>query len=245
MIPYQPGQPLSCEQIRALDQAAIERVGMPGLILMENAARNVAEIVFAGLRQPPTERVVVLCGPGNNGGDGLVAARHLRNGGVDVTVVLSGAGSAMRGDAATNLEIWRRMNGLTIEASAEGGLVQAIEIIGRGDVIVDALLGTGATGAPRGIAAELVRAANVARGRRIAVDIPTGLNADEGIVREPCIRADLTVTFVAAKPGFAAPAAVGVLGQVAVVDIGVPRELIPGRAASCGEPAQNSGGRPG
>lgn len=229
MIPYTPGEPLYCSQIRELDVVAIEHVGIPGLILMENAARNVAEYIHASFINPAAERVVILCGPGNNGGDGLVAARHLRNAGVEVTVVLAAPAEGLRGDAATNLAIWRRMNGRIVEAALGGDLAVARQAIESATLIVDALFGTGAKGAPRGVAAELVLAANASCARRVAVDIPTGLEADTGIVLEPCFHADATVTFVAAKMGFATPNAAGVLGRVVVVDIGVPRELIPGR----------------
>jgi len=229
-IPYNPGDALTCQEIRELDILAIEHVGIPGIVLMENAARAVAECIHQVLLDPTNSHVLFLCGPGNNGGDGFVAARHLRNAGVKVAVVLAAPRDKYRGDAALNLAIYERMEGTLFDAT-DGKQRKEIDArIGSSDVVVDALLGTGSTGAPRGVIAELIKTANAApRARRVAVDMPTGLDADGGKVSEPCFRADATVTFVAAKVGFAGAAARAVLGRVVVADIGVPRELIPGR----------------
>lgn len=229
-IPYNPGDALTCQEIRELDILAIEHVGIPGIVLMENAARAVAQCIYHALLDPPRSEVLFLCGPGNNGGDGFVAARHLRNGGVKVAVVLAAPREKHRGDAALNLAIYERMEGTLFNATDEKQRKEINARIGSSDVIVDALLGTGSTGAPRGIIAELIKSANAApRARRVAVDIPTGLNADTGEVSKPCFQADATVTFVAAKVGFASERARKVLGRVTVADIGVPRGLIPGR----------------
>ena len=230
-IPYVAGEPLTCQQIRELDILAIEHVGIPGVILMENAARGVAEFVFGLLANPAAERVLILCGPGNNGGDGLAAARHLLNAGVDVTVALAAARERVTGDAGLNLGIYERMAGALLDATTPAGLEAARSAANGAHVIVDALLGTGASGAPRGVTGELIRIANDVRAaRRVAVDIPSGLDGDSGERWEPCFRADASVTFVAAKTGFLRPEAAGVLGRVVVVDIGAPRGLIPGRA---------------
>ncbi len=229
-IPYSPGDALTCQEIRELDILAIEHVGIPGIVLMENAARAVAECIYQVLLDPARARVLFLCGPGNNGGDGLVAARHLRNAGAQVAVVLAAPRDKYRSDAALNLAIYERMEGTLFQATDEQQRKEIDARIGECDVIVDALLGTGSAGTPRGVIAKLIKVANAASGaRRVAVDIPTGLDADSGKVGEPCFRADATVTFVAAKVGFASDAARAVLGRVVVVDIGVPRELIPGR----------------
>lgn len=232
-IPYEPGEPLTCQQIRELDILAIEHVGIPGLILMENAARCVAEFVYGALVHPQAAWVLVLCGPGNNGGDGFVVARHLHNAGVQCVVALATQSAGLRGDAAINYGICARIGTPLIDATVSAGLEQVRELSRGADVIVDGLLGTGATGEPRGTIAELIRLANGAtHARRIAIDIPSGLNADTGAVADPCFKADATVTFVAAKIGFAAPEARRVLGRVLVADIGIPRNLIPGRGKS-------------
>lgn len=231
-IPYPPGEPLTCQQIRELDILAIEHVGIPGIVLMENAARGAAEFIYEKLMNPAASRAVILCGPGNNGGDGLAIARHLKNAGVRPTVVLAAPPERYRDDAGVNLRILQRIDCPLLEAHAEPISPQVEEAILEADVLVDALLGTAASGAPRGTLAGLVELANAARGRRVAIDIPTGLDADTGRTHTPCLRADATVTFVAAKTGFDAPAARACLGHVVVVDIGAPRELIPGRKES-------------
>lgn len=228
MIPYEPGAALTCRQIREIDVLAIEHLGVPGLILMENAARSAAEIAYATLLDPRRDLVNVLCGPGNNGGDGFAVARHLANADVPVRVVLAAEPGRYTGDAATNLGIVRRQQIDTIDASIPAGLSACRALLNDCDLIIDALLGTGASGAPRGVMADLIRAANSAiRARRFALDIPSGLNADTGEVHSPCFQADATVTFVAAKQGFSNPAARAVLGRVRVVGIGVPTSLIP------------------
>lgn len=232
-IPYPAGAALTCRQIREIDVLAIEHVGMPGVVLMENAGRGTAEFIYDRLLDPAADRVLVLCGPGNNGGDGFVVARHLHNAGVKVDVVLAAPPDKCRDDAATNLKILERMGLPFIRAFEPHGLETAREAAEEADVIVDALLGTGSSGAPRNTMAMLIELANAApRARRIAIDIPSGLDADRGEVHEPCFRADATVTMLAAKTGFATPAARAVVGRVVVVDIGVPRVLIPGRPAT-------------
>jgi NAD(P)H-hydrate epimerase len=232
-IPYPPGKPLTCEQIREVDVLAIEHVGMPGVILMENAGRGVANFIHDVLVNPRRARVLILCGPGNNGGDGFVVARHLRNAGVQVTVALAVPREKTKGDAAVNLRIYQKTGEPLIEAFEPDGLDTTRREAERADVIVDGLLGTGSQGAPRGTIAQLIKLANAApRARRVAIDIPSGLDGDSGEAAEPCFHADATVTFVAAKVGCTRPAAEAFVGRIIVVDIGVPRELIPGREES-------------
>lgn len=231
-IPYPAGEPLTCGQIREVDILAIEHVGIPGLVLMENAGRFAAEFIYEKLVDPPHARVLILCGPGNNGGDGFVVARHLANAGVHVTVVPAAPRAKYHGDAATNLRIIERLDYAIIDAADANDprperLSDEFE---RADMIVDALLGTGATGAPRPPMDRLIRQANAAvRATRIAIDLPSGLDGDTGEVATPCFAAHATVTLVAPKAGFAAPGAAEVLGRVVTGDIGVPRHLIPGR----------------
>ncbi len=228
-IPYPPGEALTAQQIRELDLLAIEHVGIPGIVLMENAARGAAQFLFGLLPNPARERVVVLCGPGNNGGDGFAVARHLTNGGVSTTVVLASPAAKIAGDAAVNLRIIERMSIPIIDAGADRPAAE--QALRTATWIVDALLGTGGSGSPRGVMADLIRAANgVATARRVAIDLPSGLQADSGDVFDPCFRADATVTFVAAKTGFVQPAAAERVGRIHVVEIGIPRNLIPGRA---------------
>ena len=234
-IAYPAVDALTVQQVRELDVLAIEHVGIPGLILMENAGRNVAEFIYATLVDPDQARVVVLCGPGNNGGDGFVVARHLHNAGIDTSVVLAAPPERSSGDAGVNLAILQRMSVALHDASTLAAAGAARRPIDQATLIVDALLGTGSRGDPRGTSSALIAWANAAeQAIRIAIDIPSGLDADTGAIGDPCFRAAATVTLLAPKVGFAAPAARAVLGRLLVADIGLPRALIPRQSASAG-----------
>ena len=217
-------RPLSRAEVRGVDRRAIEVYGMCGLVLMENAGRGCVEVLLSlGCRGP----VAVLCGKGNNAGDGFVIARHLDICGIAVKLLLCIPAAELRGDAAANYTIIAK-GGLPIVdlsgASAFGELL-ASELAGA-EWIVDALLGTGATGPPRLPLDEAIRLMNASPANRLAVDLPSGLDCDTGIPTEPTFRADHTCTFVAPKIGFANPQAAAYLGRVQVVDIGVPRRVI-------------------
>lgn len=231
-LPYQPPEPLNCAAIRELDRTTIETIGLPGLALMENAGRRCAEEIHTRLTQlgAAPGPVVVLCGPGNNGGDGFVIARHLHNAGYAVRVVLAVPPEKFRGDARTNLDVVAQLALPLYDASDTGSEAEPLAgMLAEASVVVDALLGTGATGAPRGRIAELIEQANtVPAPLKVAIDVPSGLDADRGRPATPCFQATLTVTLLAAKVGFAQAAAAAVLGEVVVADIGVPRDLLAG-----------------
>lgn len=230
MIRYESGEPLTCGQIRDLDVLAIEHLGIPSIILMETAARAISDLAYLSLLNPRTARVCILCGPGNNGGDGLAIARHLRNVGVAVSVVLAQPRTRMTGDAEINLRIFERIGGRPLCAALDADTSEIRKSVTTSTLLIDALLGTGSSGPPRGSIAELIRLTSTNESAaRIAVDVPSGLDADSGMVHDPCFRADATVTFVALKPGFSKSAAQAMLGQVTVADIGLPHALIPGR----------------
>ena len=228
-IPYQPGEALTCQQFREIDILAIEHLGIPGLLLMENAGRAAAEIIFSMLLRPSAEPVVILCGAGNNGGDGFVIARHLHNSGVPVTLILAANPQHLHGDAAVNFHIATRCEIPLLCTDSPEDDARIPQSIASAAIVVDALIGTGASGPPRPPMSALVTQANRAPARRIAIDIPTGLSADEGTIYEPCFRADATITMVAPKLAFAAVPALPFIGRVFVVEIGLPRSLIPGR----------------
>jgi NAD(P)H-hydrate epimerase len=216
-------RPLTRAEVRDIDRRAIEEYGMSGLVLMENAGRGCVDVLCqAGCKGP----VVVVCGKGNNAGDGFVIARHLDLRGVAVKVVLLGSAAELRGDAAANFAI-ARCCGFPIVDMSTGfdAAAFAAELAGA-EWIVDAVLGTGAAGPPRPPMDAAIRAMNAATARRLAVDLPSGLDCDTGEPADPTFRADHTCTFVASKIGFANPQAAPFLGQVHVVDIGVPRKLV-------------------
>ncbi|MCA9245510.1 MAG: NAD(P)H-hydrate epimerase [Planctomycetales bacterium] len=214
---------LSRELVREVDRRAIEDFGIPGIVLMENAGRGVVDKLFQfGIQGP----IVVCCGRGNNAGDGFVIARHLDLRYATVKVLLLADPAELQGDALTNYQILNR-TGVPITTFAnhfdEGAFAR--KLVGAG-WIVDALLGTGANGNPRPPFDAAIRAMNEVRSRRLAVDLPSGLDCETGEAGEPTLRADHTCTFVAAKPGFFAPGAKEFTGVVHVLDIGAPRVLI-------------------
>ena len=227
---------LTRQQIRHVDRLAIEDLGIPGVVLMENAARGVAESILTLLGAelglaPAAAKVAVLCGGGNNGGDGYAIARHLHNAGVDVTVYAARATDQLAGDAAVNCEIIRRMGLRLIPITTAGQVASHGPQWSQYDLLVDALLGTGATGVvrqPLATVIEYCNAATAAAGgpKVVAVDVPSGLDCDTGRPATTTVRADLTVTFVAAKIGFEAAAAQPWLGRLVVTGIGAPPQLI-------------------
>ncbi|WP_438431683.1 NAD(P)H-hydrate dehydratase [Gorillibacterium sp. sgz500922] len=216
---------LTSDQMKRADRFAIDRIGIPAVCLMENAGKALAEEVktFAdGLEAPGRKlnrRWLILAGKGNNGGDGLVAARHLRSLGLDAEVLFACPPEELAGDAALERDIAARL-GIAFLPGADNVR------FGRYDGIVDALLGTGAAGAPRDAVAELIRAANDSGLPIIAADLPSGLNADTGAVHEPCIRADVTVAFAWQKQGLVLHPGAEYAGRVFVRPIGIPEEAL-------------------
>ena len=223
---------LTREQVRQVDRLAIDQLGIPGIVLMENASRGAAEVALAHLqthRQITADKAsaVILCGGGNNGGDGYAIARHLHNRGVKVTLYALKAPAELDGDAAINCTICQRM-GLPIHILTDAKAVaEAAKAWNQADLLIDAILGTGFHGEVREPAAIAITHANqLSQPVIIAVDVPSGLDCQTGTPSNATIAADVTVTFVAVKTGFAQAAARAVLGQVVVADIGVPPELI-------------------
>lgn len=219
---------LTRAEVRRVDRLAIEELGLPGIVLMENAsagaARFLAAELDAGALSGP---IVLLCGGGNNGGDGYALARHLANDDRPVRIYALKPADELPPDAARNREVCERMGLAPVDvAQLPGPGHDERAWLERASVIVEALCGTGARGAPREPLGAWIRAANASPARRLAIDLPAGLDADTGAVADPTFRADWTTTFVAPKAGFAAPAAAAVLGRVVVVPIGVPAALV-------------------
>lgn len=216
---------LTADQMREADRRTIEEIGLPGPVLMENAGRAVSEAIRE--RFPGARRVVVLCGKGNNGGDGFVIARRLRASGAEA--LLLGRRDEVRGDARTHLEACERSGGRVVEV-ADARAWEAVR--GRlegADVLVDAVLGTGlrarASGLPAAAIDELVKRAE-AGVPVVAVDIPSGVRADGGTGEGPAVRAALTVTFGAPKPGLVLAPDADHCGELVVADIGITPETL-------------------
>ena len=221
----EPVLTLSREQIRAVDRCAIDALGVPGVVLMENAARNAADAIaeFVGLVEG--HAIAIVAGAGNNGGDGFVIARHLAMRGAKVATFLVVAPDKLTGDARTNLQIIRKLR-CDIRELKPDEIAKLSEQLQRFDLIVDAIGGTGITGALRGNLALAVEQINATAKPVVAVDIPTGLDCDEGTASGPVVRAALTVTMLARKKGFDAPGADQYTGEVRVVDIGIPAHQV-------------------
>lgn len=228
----QPGV-LTREQVRLLDRIAVEELGIPGVVLMENAGRGAAEAlltaVAAGELGPSTSapRVLVLCGAGNNGGDGFVIARHLACAGWSVEVGETGGARALTPDAAV-FQAVTRAQGLRHHAIEDARAWLALEPSLSGvTILIDALLGTGARGEVRQPLAGLMMAAGAWAEREgctvVALDSPSGLDVDSGHPAAATLRAALTLTFVAPGPGFETARAW--TGLVRVIPIGTPPEL--------------------
>jgi NAD(P)H-hydrate epimerase len=218
------GNFLTRDQVRRVDRVAIDEFGFLGLVLMENAGRGCADLLcHLGIRGP----VIVCCGKGNNGGDGFVIARHLLVRGYETRVLLWNEPAAFVGDAAANLTILQKL-GADLRYAGSSFSAGWLETELRGaDWTVDALLGTGATGTPRSPVDQILAVLNKpSSARRLAVDLPSGLDCDTGMAASATFRADHTATFVAAKQGFSNPDAEPWLGQVHVLDIGVPQIVV-------------------
>jgi NAD(P)H-hydrate epimerase len=230
-------RPLSREEVRSIDARAADEVGLPTVILMENAGRGAAGVLserFGRAGQGgAAPRVLVLCGPGNNGGDGGVVARHLDLWGFPVRVVWFADPGRLRGDAAVQWGILER-SGIDQSAwHADAADPAALDaLIAGADVVVDGLLGTGLTRPVEGTLRAVIEAVNRAGNPVLSLDLPSGLDADRGIPLGEAVRATVTATFVAPKLGFGAPGARDYTGEVVVLDIGAPRRLLePFRAA--------------
>jgi len=208
--------------VRAVDAWAMESVGISGVVLMENAGSGCADIIAERLGGVEGKRICVFCGGGNNGGDGYVIARHLHNAGCLVKVVVCADRDKIKGDALENLRIIEKMK-LDIEICEPSG-ESVVRVAADCDMVVDALFGTGLTGQLRGNYVELIESINSLNAEVIAVDIPSGLDCDEGVPLGAAIRAVATVTFVSVKKGFTENTAKEFTGDVYVVSIGIEPE---------------------
>jgi ADP-dependent NAD(P)H-hydrate dehydratase / NAD(P)H-hydrate epimerase len=223
---------VKASEMKEMDRIAIEEIGIPGAVLMENAARGASRVFLAHFAPPPNSRVLVLCGRGNNGGDGYVMARVLSGAGLNVTVLVLAELSHIAGDALLNLQILRRMGVEVQEVPTEGQWKKIRRLLKDSDFVVDGLLGTGLNSPVRGFYARVIEDMNSAGKAVTAIDIPSGLNADSGQVMGIAVQADLTITFGFPKIGQLVFPGAGLVGRLVRIDIGIPdavAERIPGR----------------
>jgi NAD(P)H-hydrate epimerase len=210
--------------MREVDRTAIEELGIPSLVLMENAAIGVVEALCHAYGE--ADSVAIFCGPGNNGGDGLAVARHLAIRGFEVRIFLVTGGRPMTGDAGVQLGICRRAELPILEIDSREALPSAREAAAECDVVVDALFGTGLSRPLEGLFAETVQMINELGTTVVAVDLPSGLSASLTRPIGPCIDADLTVTFAAPKVAHVFPPAADCVGEMVVTDLGIPPRLV-------------------
>jgi len=212
---------VTTEQMRSLDRATIDDYGILGVVLMENAGRAVAEAAAQML--DGSGRVVVVCGHGNNGGDGFVAARHLSNRSVPVEIYLLAAIEDLAGEAASNCHIAEQM-GLPIFENPDPAALKAA--LDTADLIIDAILGTGISGEVRGAAREAIEVINRSMAPVISVDIPSGVSGDTGQVMGMAVQADRTLTFGLPKIGHYCYPGRDHCGEIELVDISLPAMLV-------------------
>ena len=215
---------LTADQMRNIDRRATESFGVPSIVLMENAAIAVVDAIFE--HYPTADRIAIFCGLGANGGDGFAIARHLENRGVVPLLFIAGDRSLIGGDARTNLTVCERLGIPIYEMRDVEQVDDALAHAADADAIVDALFGTGLNRPPTGVAAEVIRGIAELRIPVIAVDLPSGANATTAEIFEPCIQAEVTVTFAAPKLCHVFEPAALQCGEVIVADITIPEAAI-------------------
>ncbi|HLJ22561.1 MAG TPA: NAD(P)H-hydrate dehydratase [Candidatus Acidoferrales bacterium] len=223
---------LTAAQMREADRLTTERYGIPGVELMENAGTAIAEFMLAKFPGLPSRRILVLCGKGNNGGDGLVVARKLKDSDCTAVVFLFANPGSVEGDAAANLKRWQQGLGELYVVTSEPEWASARAALDEADVIVDALLGTGLRGPVEGLLGKVIEDLNAAHAKRrgkaivVAVDMPSGLASDSKDFGGPVVVADYTVTLTAPKVGQLVLPNSTRCGELVVKDIGTPPELL-------------------
>ncbi len=216
----------SSEQMRELDRTAIEEFVIPGIVLMENAGRGTVRCFLEAAEFSSENNILIVCGKGNNGGDGFVVARHLWNAGFTVSVLLLSRLDQLRGDAQINAEIAARLSIPIHEFSKDSDFSSLDVFFSRADVIFDAIFGTGLSKPAGGMYAEIIRNINSSGAYVVSIDIPSGLFADSPTIPGPAVQADMTVTFGLPKLSLLAYPSARLAGQVITADISIPWEAI-------------------
>lgn len=217
---------VTAQEMRELDRLTIEAYGTPGDVLMERAGAGATEALLRAFPHVRDTAVLILAGRGNNGGDGFVMARHLKKAGVKCEVILAAKKAEVQGDALLNLQAFARMRGKITEITEPAQLDVAQEKLGRCGLVVDALLGTGLNAPVQGLLASLIDMMNMSGLPIVAVDIPSGLNADLGTPLGIAVQAELTVTFGFPKLGQIGEPGSAYVGELAIVDIGIAPEAL-------------------
>lgn len=213
---------LTARQMQGIDKKAIHKIGIIGPILMENAGIQITNEILKKFPRIQDERVVIVAGKGNNGGDGFVVARHLFNRGCRPVVCLLASKKELKGDAALNAGIAGKIGVAIKEITSSRQWSVQKRLLSKATVLVDAIFGTGLTSPARGLYAAVIQDINKSKAYKVAVDIPSGLSTDTFAIIGPCVRADLTVTLAAAKIAHVLPPAEDCVGELKIGDISVP-----------------------
>ncbi|MCQ2559371.1 MAG: NAD(P)H-hydrate dehydratase [Clostridia bacterium] len=213
-------------EMKELDRAAMQDYNIPGIVLMENAGIAVVREVEKIVAPLVGKKIVLLVGKGNNGGDGWVIARHLKNKGAEVQVFLLTDPDSIKGDARINFTIWQKLQGKIFSLKQEGDLSLWQQSCEQADLLIDALYGTGFTGEVRPFPRQILEIMNQVKAKVLAVDIPSGVHAATGQVGGIAVKADLTVTFALPKVGLLLYPGADYTGKVIVADISIPPELL-------------------
>jgi NAD(P)H-hydrate epimerase len=217
----------TAEEMQELDRKAIETYRIPGIVLMENAGRGAAEVISNFFPEIHKKKVAIIAGKGNNGGDGFVIARYLLNQGIYVRVYLLTDPKGLRGDAETNFSIFHRMKGEVISVPSSKDYIKVKRDLEKYDILVDGIFGTGLDAEVRGYYREVIDHLNTLQRPIVAIDIPSGLDANTGKPLGTAIRASLTITFGLPKIGLLIPPGLDYVGEkVKVIDIGIPKRLV-------------------
>lgn len=222
-----PPRVLSRAETRAADGIAATRLGLPALCLMENAGRGLADVTASEIRRYGLDGAVVVAARGNNGGDGLVAARHLRRRGIPVRILLASPPSSFGADSESGIHLAVvRTLGIPVVDASDASSLAAAGLPAPGEVVVDAVLGTGLEGPVHGHLAEVLRWMGASGRPVVAADLPSGLDADTGALLGPAPRCVATATFLAVKRGLVTGRGPEHAGRVVVCDIGVPVDAV-------------------
>ena len=217
---------LNAAQMREADRITTDEIGIASLVLMECAGRQVVATMEERLEDLDASRIAVLCGPGNNGGDGFVVARTLLQAGHDVEVFVVGRAADVKGDARVNLDILGRLGYTVVEIGDAHDWELHASDVSACDLVVDAMFGTGLSRPLGGVFETIVRDINASPLPVVAIDIPSGLSGSTADVIGPAIEADLTVTFATPKLPHVLPPAEALCGDVVTVEIGIPGEVV-------------------
>jgi len=216
----------TAEQMQELDRKAIETYRIPGIVLMENAGRGAVEVISNTFPDLHKKKIAIIAGKGNNGGDGFVIARYLLNQGIAVRVYLLTDPKGLRGDAETNFNIFHRMKGEIVSVPSSKDYIKVKRDLEKFDILVDGIFGTGLDAEVRGYYREVIEHLNMSHKPIVAIDVPSGLDADTGKPLGTAIRASLTITFSLPKIGHLISPGLNYVGKLKVIDIGIPKRLV-------------------